>query len=171
MTTKSQEWRKTYGSTDYLVSTSRSLLQLSLIQRGFSDPLMYWAKPIPDQDIELMLDNSCNIGLYSVLDPSKVSDEGNVQQLGIARLVTDYVTFAYLTDVYIVPECQGLGLGKWLIACVKEVMEAMPQLRRALLLTKGEKAISFYERELGFNVHQPPETLAVMIGNPRPSQA
>lgn len=62
-------------------------------------------------------------------------------------MVTDEVSFAYLTDVYVKPEYQGKGLGKWLIECVDEVLSSWPDLRRAMLVTgKGAKV---YEEILG----------------------
>jgi GNAT superfamily N-acetyltransferase len=57
--------------------------------------------------------------------------------IGYARLVTDKVTFAYLTDVYILPAWQSQGLGKWLVQCVQEVLESMPYLRRSVALISG----------------------------------
>jgi len=66
--------------------------------------------------------------------------------IGFARCITDKVTFAYLTDVYILPEWQGQGLGKWLISCIQEVIEDMPYLRRSMCLVGHgkEKGIEFY---------------------------
>lgn len=66
-------------------------------------------------------------------------------------MITDYTTFAYLDDVYVVPEYQGKGLGKWLVEVAGEVLGGMGDLRRAVLLA-GEEGTGFYERELGFTV-------------------
>lgn len=73
-----------------------------------------------------------------------------LEQIGMARLVTDYVTFAYLTDVYVVPEWRRDGLGKWMVACVREVVDGIPELRRAMLLTSTGTGEQFYRRELGW---------------------
>jgi GNAT superfamily N-acetyltransferase len=72
----------------------------------------------------------------------------NPTQIGFARLITDEVTFAYLTDVYILKEYQGKGLGTWLIQCVDETMNSWPDLRRALLLTSGNTGKAFYKKLL-----------------------
>jgi GNAT superfamily N-acetyltransferase len=72
---------------------------------------------------------------------------GNPLQVGLARLITDNVTFAYLTDVYILDEYQGKGLGKWLIGCVNEVLSTWPELRRMMLIRSGDP--KFYEETLG----------------------
>lgn len=70
--------------------------------------------------------------------------------IGLARLITDHVTFAYLTDVYVLPAHQGTGLGRWLLSCVSEhVATAFPALRGFLLLTRGEQAVRFYRETLG----------------------
>lgn len=70
--------------------------------------------------------------------------------IGLARLITDHVTFAYLTDVYVLPSHQGIGLGRWLLSCVSAHVDAnFPELRGLLLLTHGEKAVAFYRQVVG----------------------
>jgi GNAT superfamily N-acetyltransferase len=61
-------------------------------------------------------------------------------------LITDEVSFAYLTDVYILDEYQGKGLSTWLIGCVDEVLSSWPELRRAILLTSHGQ--TFYIEKL-----------------------
>ena len=53
--------------------------------------------------------------------------------IGLARLITDYVTVVWLTDVYVLLEWQGQGLGSWLNKCIKEYVDMMPYLRRLSL--------------------------------------
>lgn len=107
---------------------------------------MYWAKPTSAANMKTMLDNSCTLGLYKV-EPDSSSPK--YAPIGIARMVTDYMTFAYLTDVYILEEYRKFGLGVWLINCCKETVEQMPNLRWMLLLTGSEPAERMYKRELG----------------------
>ena len=110
---------------------------------------MYWCKPLPTATLQTCLSNSFNLGLYNKptdLDPASST---SLTQVGFARLITDYVTFAYLTDVYVLDEEQGKGLGKWLIACLDEVLKEMGYLRRLLLMTKEGSGETFYEKELG----------------------
>jgi GNAT superfamily N-acetyltransferase len=64
----------------------------------------------------------------------------------LARIITDQVSFAYLTDVYILEEYQRKGLGTWLIKCVDEVLSSWPELRRVLLITSSGK--DFYSDRL-----------------------
>ncbi|OCT54240.1 putative GNAT family N-acetyltransferase [Cladophialophora carrionii] len=76
----------------------------------------------------------------------QTQDQEQPSLIGFARLITDRVTFAYLTDVYTLPEWQGQGLGKWLISCVQEIVEDMPHLRRSMCIVGHgkEKGIEFY---------------------------
>ena len=55
----------------------------------------------------------------------------------MARLVTDGVTTAYLTDVYVAAAWRGRGLGEWLVRCCRELIWAMPALRRAVLMASS----------------------------------
>jgi len=65
----------------------------------------------------------------------------------LARVVTDEVSFAYLTDVYILEEFQGKGLGVWLIQCVNQTLDSWPELRRTLLVTTN--GTNFYSKNMG----------------------
>ncbi|GAB7357630.1 hypothetical protein MBLNU459_g0128t1 [Dothideomycetes sp. NU459] len=76
---------------------------------------------------------------------------GNVQMVGLARFVTDHVTTLYLTDVYVLPEHRGGGLGKWLIACCNEVIDSTPHLRRAILMASPDEGKKFYNKALAMH--------------------
>lgn len=69
--------------------------------------------------------------------------------VGFARVITDYVTFGYLTDVFVVTEHQGKGLGRWLMECLNDVLESWPQLRRFMLVASAAHAVKLYEETLG----------------------
>lgn len=78
--------------------------------------------------------------------------QGGPRQIGLARLITDEVTMAYLTDVYVLPEFQGKGLGLWLVECVRETLDSWPHLRRSLLVSsEGE---GFYSKTLGMKAFE-----------------
>ena len=107
---------------DVLISDDPKLLDRALIHRYLSEH-SYWAKGIPVETVERSLAHSLCFGVYR-----------GGRQVGFARAVTDSATFAWLADVFIVPEQRGHGLGKKLIAAVV----AHPQLqglRRFLLGT------------------------------------
>lgn len=78
----------------------------------------------------------------------------NTEQIGLARMITDGATFGYLSDVYVLPEYQGHGLGRWLIDCVAEVFSTanMPFLRRVMLLTADQRMQDFYNKVFGMKV-------------------
>src|SRR4029077_15028449 len=69
----------------------------------------YWAEGISRELVARSLPCSLCFGLY----------EGE-RQIGLARVITDRATYAYLCDVYVLPERRGRGLGHWLMECVME---------------------------------------------------
>jgi GNAT superfamily N-acetyltransferase len=74
-------------------------------------------------------------------------------QVGLARVVTDYATFAWLCDVFILEPHRGQGLGKWLIECVV----AHPWLQGLLFLLGTRDAHGLYRRYGGFEPMQVPQ--------------
>jgi GNAT superfamily N-acetyltransferase len=79
-----------------------------------------------------------------------VSGRTGPKQIGLARLITDHVTIAYLTDVYVLKEYQGKGLGTWLLGAVDEVLGSWRALRRVALMSSGNEG--WYEKGLGVRV-------------------
>ena len=102
------------------------------------------------------LQNSLCFGLFHQSQNSNPNQKETTKDLtliGFARCITDTTTFIYLTDVFILPEYQGEGLGTWLVACVQEVIEDMPYLRRSLLFTGDwKRSVPFYEKLMGVEV-------------------
>ncbi|SCC68547.1 GNAT family N-acetyltransferase [Kosakonia oryziphila] len=82
-----------------------------------------WAAGIDRETVALSVQNSLNFGLFH-----------DGAQIGFARLITDYATFAYLCDVYVLEEYQGRDLGRWLIACW-HAHPLFEKLRRIMLFT------------------------------------
>ena len=73
-------------------------------------------------------------------------------QVGFARVITDFATFAYLADVFVLPSHRGRGLAVWLM----EVIRAHPELRglrRWVLATRD--AHDLY-RKSGFQALEDP---------------
>jgi GNAT superfamily N-acetyltransferase len=143
-----KEWQRTVDSQTYLISTSRDLLPHDFVQQAFGTPAMYWAKPTTAINMKTLLDNSCTLGLYKIDDSAKQRHT----PIGMARFITDYITMAYLTDVYVVDEYRKRGLAKWMIQCCREIAQEIPDLRFMLLLTGSEHAEQMYRRELGMEV-------------------
>ena len=131
-----ESWQR----NDYLNSTDRSRLNVDLIH-DFLANKTYWASGRSREVVERSIENSLCFGIY----------QGNAQ-VGFGRVVTDYATFAWIADVFVLPEHRGRGLSKWLM----EVMTAHPQLqgfRRWVLATKD--AHGLYERFGFINLHRP----------------
>ncbi|KAL4816782.1 hypothetical protein BDW67DRAFT_161550 [Aspergillus spinulosporus] len=157
---------KQWTRQSFLISTDKSLLSLSAINAAFASESIYWAYPLPESVLQDMIDSSFCFGLYKTLSPSpetattslannvpeNESERPQMQQVGFARLITDTCTFAYLTDVYILPEYQGLGLGGWMLDCVDELVKPLPYLRWFLLRTGEERSLGAYRARYGMDV-------------------
>ncbi|KAK3114161.1 hypothetical protein LTR53_007800 [Teratosphaeriaceae sp. CCFEE 6253] len=156
-----QTWHRTNDHGAFVVSTRPDLLDHDFINTAFGTDDMFWAATLPPDQLAKALAQSVTVGLYLASHPAPPSADGNsaasppslqkqsLKQIGLARLVTDHVTFAYLSDVYILPSHRGQALFPWLIACVKELLRMHPALRRATLLTGSEGLTRFYARALG----------------------
>lgn len=162
---KQQLQDRTWTKGRFLISTDHTLLPIQKLQEAFTSDELYWAKPLPAEAMREMIENSLCFGLYEQSPSDEAVSSTQPQFIGIARCITDYVTFIYLTDVWVDPKCQGQGLGTWLLKSIQEVIEAMPYLRRSLLFTGDwERSVPFYERVMGMELMQGGngEGLAVM---------
>ncbi|KAJ4005432.1 hypothetical protein NW752_002265 [Fusarium irregulare] len=140
---KSLSWTK----DSFFISTDSSLFPISRLTEIFDSADFYWARALSPESFREALDNSLSFGVYEQTENADKSSERKL--VGIARCVTDFVTFAYLTDVWVDPALQGKGLGSWLIRCIHEVLDSMPDLRRTMLLTGDwERSVPFYEKLL-----------------------
>lgn len=106
----------------FAISTHRARLDLDVIH-GFLTT-SYWAEGIPRETVQRSIENSLCFGVYS---------EG--KQVGFARVISDFATYAYLGDVFILDSFRGLGLGKWLMECVMS-HPRLQGLRRWSLATR-----------------------------------
>jgi len=112
-----------YQKDDFIVSTDPDKLNLTVIHWYLSER-SYWAKGISFSLVEKSIQNSLNFGVYQ-----------QEEQVGYARVISDFTTFAYLCDVFILPDYRGRGLSKWLITCIQEHPE-LQGLRRFMLMTR-----------------------------------
>ena len=90
----------------FVISTDRDRLDLDVVH-GFLTG-SYWAKGIPREIVVRSIENSLCFGVY---------DDG--KQVGFARVISDYATYAYIADVFVLESHRGHGLGKWLMECVR----------------------------------------------------
>ena len=130
-----------FRNGNFLLSTDKAKLQLPVIH-GFLANESYWAKGISLALVEKSIANSLCFGVY----------DGD-KQIGFSRVTTDYATFAYLADVFILEEYRGRGLAKWLMSCIVSHPE-LQGLRRWLLATRD--AHKLYT-QYGFHVLEKPE--------------
>ena len=126
----------------FQISTDRSLLDFEMIYKYLSGD-SYWAKGIPAERLKKAIENSICFGVY----------KQNIQ-VGLARVVTDKATFAYICDVFILPDYRGFGLSKWLIQTIVEHPE-LQGLRRWSLATADAQGLY---SQFGFTQISRPET-------------
>jgi GNAT superfamily N-acetyltransferase len=131
------EWQ----NGEFVISTDRERLQIDAIHKFLSEE-SYWAKERTREQTETAIKNSLPFAVYK-----------GENLIGFARVVTDYATFAYVGDVFILDEFRGKGLSKWLM----DVIVNQPDLqgfRRWVLATKD--AHTLYEK-FGFAALRFPE--------------
>lgn len=111
-----------YTKGQYWITTDPQKLDVDAIHAYLTRS--FWAEGIPKATVTKAVANSLCFGLF----------DGSAQ-VGLARVVTDRATYAYLCDVYVLETHRGRGLGKWLI----ETVMAHPDLqglRRFQLVTR-----------------------------------
>ena len=132
----------------YVISSDPARLDVEVIHGFIAQS--YWAKAIPRLLVERMISNSLCWGVYHA-----------EAQIGFARVISDKTTFAYLADVFILPEHRGKGLSKALVATILAHPD-LQGLRRWMLVTAdaqglykpfGFKVVPHPERHM--EIHQP----------------
>ena len=118
----------------YEISTEASRLDTDAIHAYLTRS--YWSPGIPRDVVERALRHSLCVGVYA--------PDG--AQVGLSRVVTDFATFAYLCDVYVLEQHRGRGLSK---AMMRVVMShpALAGARRAMLATRDAHGLY---RQFGF---------------------
>lgn len=106
----------------YNISLDKTKLNFEVVYRYLNGD-SYWAKGITAERLKTAIENSVCFGVYH--------HDG---QVGFARVVTDRATFAYICDVFILPQFRGNGLSKWLIQTIVDHQD-FKGLRRWSLAT------------------------------------
>ena len=135
----------------YTISTDRDRLDLDRIYRWLSEE-SYWAQERTRDVVERSIEHSLAFGAYL-----------GSEQVGFARVVTDFSTFAWLCDVFVDTKHRRRGVGKLLVKAATEHPE-LCRLRLMLLATRDAQAL--YETYGGFHVLQTPERWMVRRSEP-----
>jgi GNAT superfamily N-acetyltransferase len=125
-----------------VVSTDKSKLDVPFIQDFLKD--IYWAAGRTLEEVQTTIDSSFCFGIY--LDG---------EQIGFARVVTDYVVFAYLMDVFITEKHRGKGYSSVLI----EAMMNEPELSRIKIWRLATSDAHFLYEKFGFTLLAHPEKM------------
>jgi GNAT superfamily N-acetyltransferase len=133
------EWKR----EKYIISTDKAKLDMGMIHH-FLYTSAHWAAGRPMSVVRKSIENSLCFGLYQYKE-----------QIGFARLVTDYATVGWICDMFILPEHRSQGLGRWLVECMMEYPE-IKDLRRILLNTRD--AHDLYLKYAGFRSLLSPES-------------
>src|SRR5688572_22031773 len=118
---------------EYTVTTRRDRIALAVVHRFLAGS--YWAPGVGYDTVRRSVEHSLPFGLQHA-----------GVMIGFARVITDYATFAYLADVFVLPEHRGRGLGVWLVECVL-AHPALQDIRSWGLKTRDAQALY---RRLGF---------------------
>lgn len=125
-----------------IVSTDKGKLNVPFIQNFLKD--IYWAAGRTIDEVQTTIDASFCFGIY-------LDDE----QIGFARVVTDYIVFAYLMDVFIDATHRGKGYSSILIkAMMKE-----PQLQQVKIWRLATSDAHFLYEKFGFTPLAHPEKM------------
>lgn len=131
------------------ISFDKAELDLDLIHAFLSGS--YWAAGIPRHIVEMSIKGSLCAGAYAP------DEAGKDEQIGFARVISDYATFAYLADVFVLPAHRGKGVAKAMLTAVQAHPE-LQGLRRWALFTKDMQPLY---AQLGWSVYPTPERMMV----------
>lgn len=124
------------------ISTDRNKLNVPYVQNFLKD--VYWAAGRTMQEVQITIDSSFCFGIYL--------DE---QQIGFARVITDYVVFAYVMDVFIDENHRGKGFSSILI----DAMVNEPKLQKVRIWRLATSDAHFLYEKFGFKLLAHPEKM------------
>ena len=108
---------------EYLISDDPTRLDISAIHAYLTGA--YWSEKIPLEVVQRAVANSLCLGAYAATG----------KQVGLARFISDYATFCYVCDVYVLEEHRGHGLANALMAFATKHPK-LQGLRRWNLVTR-----------------------------------
>lgn len=129
-----------YTKGGFTVTTDKEKIDIDILHNFLNQS--YWANGRTKQTIVTSIENSLCFSMFK-----------GEKQIGFARVITDYATFAYLCDVYIEEDYRGNGLGIWMLECILNYPNLL-DLKKWLLATRD--AHELY-RKFGFYSLSNPE--------------
>jgi len=133
------------------ISTNRSKIDIKFVHHYLSK-ISYWASNIPIELVQKSIENSMCFSVFK-----------NEKQIGFARVVTDYATFAYLADVFIDEKFRGNGYSKKMMKFIVEHPD-LKGIRRWMLMTKD--AHGLYEQFNFSKIKKPDNAMEIKVENP-----
>jgi GNAT superfamily N-acetyltransferase len=128
------------------VSTDKTKLNVPFIQNFLKD--VYWAAGRTIEEVQITIDSSFCFGIFL-----------NEMQIGFCRVITDYVVFAYVMDVFIDESHRGKGYSSVLInAMINE-----PKLKQVKIWRLATSDAHFLYEKFGFNSLEHPEKMMEKI--------
>jgi GNAT superfamily N-acetyltransferase len=134
---------------NFVITTDPATFNLDVIHGYLTRS--YWRRGVSKDHVAKAINHSLGFGLFD-------KDE----QIGFARVVTDYADFAYLSDVFVLEAYQGQGLGTWLIECVL-ACPVLQGLGRIALDTRDAQGLY---RKFGFKEAVPNTHMQLSIKRP-----
>ncbi len=117
----------TLTRNNFTLTTDPSRLDLDVIHEFLTN--CYWAKGIARDVVARSIENSLCFGVY---------DDNH--QVAFARVISDFATYAYIGDVFVLESHRGLGLSTWMMEAIT-THRSLQGLRRWTLLTRGAQAL------------------------------
>lgn len=115
------------GVSVITIDTMQSRLDIDFIHEFLRHS--YWAEDVPRSVVAKSIEHSLCFGVYD-------GDE----QIGFARVISDFATYAYMADVFIVEEHRGKGHGRTLVQAIMSHPD-LQGLKRWQLATKDAQGL------------------------------
>jgi N-acetylglutamate synthase-like GNAT family acetyltransferase len=132
----------------FLISTDQTKLDVDVVHNFLTRS--YWAAGIPRTTVVRAIENSLCFGVYD-----------NAKQIGFARVISDFATYAYIADVFILEPYRERGLGKELMASIM----SHPKLQGLRRWNLGTRDAHGLYAQFGFKPVDNPSSIMMEIVN------